>query len=61
MTWDSRLVCDDPDDWEGDDGCCAWCGGTGVDDNSCECETVEDTCCCLMPIPRTCHQCGGDG
>ena len=42
----------------GDDDC-PMCGGTGVYEGECECG--DDTCCCLVPTPITCPECGGRG
>ena len=47
----------DDEDWEE----CHDCGGSGTDDDSCECEAFEDTCCCLVPRPRSCATCNGKG
>ena len=40
---------------------CADCGGDGVDDSMCECERIEDICCCLNPTPVRCDTCHGKG
>jgi DnaJ-class molecular chaperone len=45
------------DDWID----CNQCGGEGVLDDECECETVADICSCAVPTPRTCPQCKGKG
>lgn len=36
---------------------CPMCGGSGVLDDECEC--MDDTCCCLVPTPPICPECGG--
>lgn len=57
----STLRCDDPyDDFE-EDETCPTCGGEGVLDDECECQSVEDVCCCLNPVPPTCPYCCGAG
>lgn len=43
-----------------DDKVCPACGGSGVSDE-CECQSIEDICCCLHPRPMTCDECGGEG
>lgn len=57
----SSLRCDDPEDrwWEDDDEQCFLCGGSGVLEGECECG--DDTCCCLVPTPPICPECGGNG
>ena len=45
------------DDWI---ECCD-CGGEGFDDSMCECEYIEDICCCSEPTPVSCQTCGGKG
>jgi hypothetical protein len=35
---------------------CPACGGSGVIDDECEC--MDDTCCCLVPQPPLCPECG---
>lgn len=38
---------------------CWNCGGEGVIDDDCTC--MDDTCCCLYPVPPDCSVCGGAG
>lgn len=40
---------------------CWVCGGEGVLDDECTCQSVVDTCCCLAPTPPVCRECGGNG
>lgn len=46
---------------EMEDEACPDCGGEGIWDDECECQSVVDTCCCLDPTPRTCSTCKGEG
>lgn len=43
-----------------DGGACSVCGGSGFVDE-CECQQIEDVCCCLHPRPMTCTECNGNG
>jgi hypothetical protein len=45
------------DDFDDDDGDCFMCGGSGILEDSCECEMFEDVCMCLEPEPRECPEC----
>lgn len=47
----------DDGDWQE----CEDCGGEGLDDNECECESVQDICSCAIPTPRRCRTCNGEG
>lgn len=55
----SGCISDLMGDYESND--CPTCGGQGVLDDECECEAIEDVCCCLHPTPRRCTDCGGRG
>jgi hypothetical protein len=46
-------LCDDPY------AVCGSCGGAGVHEDECECG--DDPCCCLVPTPPVCVECGGAG
>lgn len=45
------------DAWEEQD--CPACGGSGVAEDEFTC--MDDTCCCLVPTPPVCSECGGKG
>jgi hypothetical protein len=45
----------------GEDSDCPTCGGSGVLEDECECQAIEDICCCLHPRPPICPECGGNG
>lgn len=45
------------DDWHD----CEDCGGSGEDDSMCQCEQIEDICCCAVPTPVRCDTCQGKG
>jgi hypothetical protein len=47
---------DDPD-WID----CWDCGGEGILDDECTCQSVADICCCLHPEPADCRTCRGRG
>lgn len=47
----------DDDDWMD----CPDCGGDGQYDDMCECESIQDTCCCAVPSPMRCRTCKGEG
>jgi len=47
----------DDHDWQE----CDDCGGDGLDETMCQCETIEDICCCATPTPVRCQTCGGKG
>lgn len=40
---------------------CEDCGGSGEDDSTCQCEHIEDICCCAIPTPARCQTCHGRG
>jgi hypothetical protein len=63
MNEPNRFICDDPEGYAGDDddGSCFMCGGSGYREDQCECETVESVCCCRVPTPPVCDECGGAG
>ena len=44
-----------------DDEDCYNCGGEGFIEGWCECQSVEDVCCCASPTPPICETCGGSG
>ncbi len=48
----------DDDDFSEDEACWS-CGGAGEHIDECIC--MDDTCCCLVPEPPICDECGGSG
>lgn len=40
---------------------CWACAGLGYYDGECECQFIEDTCCCSVPTPPICDECKGEG
>lgn len=40
-----------------DEDYCPHCGGTGILEDTCVCNSFEDTCCCADPEPMECPEC----